>query len=186
MSLKRPTKELIEEYLVIFNRRNEKSENAIQMLCEKFPNNRSFEGVLLKSIVINALYSTQILAIKPVAEQIVALDIDDDIQNGASDVVDRIARVTIKGKQRNNYSFATKYCNFHNPDAYPIYDSYVVKILTAYKKQDGFAEFREPELKDYARFKQVLDQFKHFYGLAEVSLKKLDIFLWGYGKELFG
>ena len=186
MSLKRPTKELIEEYVLMFKRRNEKSENAIRMLCEKFPNNQNFEGVLLKSIVINVLYSTQILAIKAVAEQIVALDIDADIQRGMPDVVDRIARVTINGKQRNNYSFATKYCNFHNTDAYPIYDSYVVKILTAYKKQDAFGEFREPELKDYSRFKQVLDQYKHFYGLREISLKKLDIFLWGYGKEIFG
>ena len=34
-------------------------------------------------------------------------------------------RYNINGKKKNLYSFASKYCSHHNPEAYPIYDSYV-------------------------------------------------------------
>jgi hypothetical protein len=185
MHLLRPTKQRIKGYALDFNRRNAKTENAIRVLIEKFPDNKSYEGVLLKSTVINVLYYTQIKAIVPVAEHILKLDIDDDLCRGVPEVVDRIARVTISGKQRINYSFATKYCSFHSPDAYPIYDKYVDKILTEYQKQDGFAQYYRAELKNYGRFKQILGDFRHFYGLADVSLKHLDNFLWGYGKKHF-
>jgi hypothetical protein len=185
MRLLRPTKQLIEDYALEFKSRNAKPENAIRILFEKFPDNKSYEGVLLKSIVINALYYTQIRAIVPVAEHILALDVDDDIRHGRPEVVDRIARVTISGKERNNYSFATKYCSFHRPDAYPIYDKYVDRLLTEYQKQDDFAQYYRAELKNYGRFKQILDAYRHFYGLNDVSLKHLDNFLWGYGKKLF-
>jgi hypothetical protein len=176
---------LVKGYVKEFARRNDKSENAIRLLCEKFPDNKNFESVLLKGAVINVLYSTQIRAIKPVAEHIVALNIDDELHSGEPSVVDRIARVTIKGKQRNNYSFSTKYCNFHNPSAYPIFDSFVEKILVAYQKQDGFARFTSSELRNYESFKRVLDEFRNFYGLSEINLKNLDMFLWGYSQKLF-
>ena len=186
MQLQKPTKQLVEYYVLEFEKRFGKSENAIRLLCEKFPDNRSYESVLLKSTIINALYSTQIRAIVLVAEHILALDIDEDIRHGEPDVVDRIARVTISGKQRNNYSFATKYCSFHNPSAYPIYDSFVDGLLASYQKQDDFSRFNSAELKNYQRFKQVLNDFREFYGLTDVSFKELDIFLWLYGKEWFG
>ena len=186
MQLHKPTKQLIDNYVEGFKHDYGQTENAIQSLIEKFPDNKSFESVLLKSIVINVLYATQIRAIVPVASHIFAQNIDEDMLLGLPDVVDRIAKVAWNGKQRNNYSFATKYCSFHHPAAYPIYDSYVEKLLVAYRKRDAFAEFTTYELRDYKRFKQVLNEFKGFYGLAQVSFKELDIFLWRYGKELFG
>ena len=38
------------------------------------------------------------------------------LATGSPEIVDKIARVTlsINGKVRNNYSFATKYCSWHN------------------------------------------------------------------------
>lgn len=185
MQLHKPTAQVIETYVKGFKRDYGQSENAIQLLFEKFPDNNSFESVLLKSIVINVLYSTQIRSIRPVAAHIFTLNVDNDIRDGIPSVVDRIAKVTFNGKQRNNYSFATKYCSFHNSAAYPIYDSYVDKLLVAYRKQDGFAKFASSDLRDYKRFKNILNEFKNFYGLAGVGFKELDIFLWGYGKELF-
>lgn len=185
MLLQRPSRELIEEYSARFEQKNAKPENAIRLLCEKFPDNKSLESILLKSIVINTLYATQIHAIVSVAEHIFTLDVDNDLLRGVPDVVDKIAKVTIKGKQRNNYSFATKYCSFHNPNAYPIYDSFVVRLLTAYQKLDTFSTFDTAGLRDYEEFKRVLNEFQSFYELADISLKKLDMFLWGYGKELF-
>lgn len=55
-------------------------ENAIKLLLQKFPDNRTLESILLKSTVINVLYATQILAIIPVAEHILSLNIDDRLE----------------------------------------------------------------------------------------------------------
>jgi hypothetical protein len=94
--------------------------------------------------------------------------------------------VTLNGKERKNYAFATKYCSFHNPSEYPIYDSFVDRVLRAYQKQDSFSSLPLGELKDYARFKEVLKAFVMFYDLGNVNARELDYFLWGYGKEIFG
>ena len=49
-----------------------------------------------------------------------------------------IARVNINGKDRNLYSFATKYCSHHNFNDYPIYDEYVAKVLLHFQRKDKF------------------------------------------------
>jgi len=100
-------------------------------------------------------------------------------------LVDQIAKVTIHGKVRRNYAFATKYCSFHNPCEYPIYDSFVDRVLRAYQKQDKFSSLPLGDLKDYERFKEVLEAFVLFYDLRAVNARELDCFLWGYGKEIF-
>jgi len=75
--------------------------------------------------------------------------------------------------------------SFHNPNEYPIYDSYVDKLLRAYQKKDGFCS-GPLDLKDYRRFKEVLKAFLVYYELGDLSAKELDKFLRGYGKEMFG
>jgi hypothetical protein len=77
MQLLKPTPDVIELFTERFQDRFGRPENAIKLLLEKFPDNRTLESILLKSIVINVLYATQILAIIPVAEHILSLDIDD-------------------------------------------------------------------------------------------------------------
>lgn len=185
MELDRPTRELIEKYGKQFEQSNNAEEEALKDLCKIFPHDKDYKGVLLKSIVINTLYATQIGAIKNVARHIFALDIDARLQNGDPQVVDQIAKLTINGKERRNYAFATKYCSFHNPSSYPIYDSFVDKLLRAYQRQDRFVSRPLGDLKDYRRFKEVLQGFVDFYGLGKFSARELDYFLWGYGKKKF-
>lgn len=183
MKLDRPTKQLIEKYRRQFEDKNRADEEAIRELFKIFPDNKDYKGVLLKTIVINALYSTQIRAIKNVARNIFELDIDARLRQGDPQVVDQIAKLTIKGTKRRNYSFATKYCSFHNPSSYPIYDSIVDKVLKAYQRQDRFSSQPLGDLKDYRRFKEVLHEFVNFYGLGQSSARELDYFLHDYGKE---
>jgi hypothetical protein len=154
------------------------------LLCDKFPDNQTLESTLLKSIVINTLYATQIRAIIPVAKHIVSLNIDERLKKGVPELVDEIATVTIKEKVRRNYSFATKYCSFHNPSEYPIYDGFVDKLLNAYQRKEKFAATDLGDLKQYRRFKIVISEFIGFYGLQNIAPKKLDSFLWLYGREL--
>jgi hypothetical protein len=95
------------------------------------PRNVDAGEVSVKVAALNGLYATSIYGIAQMARHIVSLNIDDPLSSGRADpgLVERIARLEQKGKVRRNYSFATKYCSFHRPDVYPIYDSLVVEIL---------------------------------------------------------
>ena len=124
------------------------------------------------------------------ARHILQLDIDNLLQQGEPDIVTKIStghgiRSKKKNKEINFYSFATKYCNWHNKDAYPIYDSFVGKILIAYRVKDNFSRFDDMDLKDFKRFKEIIADFKNNYTLTRHNLKEIDKFLWIYGKSIF-
>ena len=91
----------------------------------------------------------------------------------------------MRGKIRRNYSFASKYCSWHAPNTYPIYDSFVDQLLWAYQKQENFATFKREELLQYVRYREILDKFREHYALRQFSYKDLDKFLWLYSRETF-
>ena len=159
-------------------------ENSLNKLfLDVLPKNKLIEDVLIKCSTLNDFYSTNIFSIFPVAKHIHQLNIDKRLKEGDLTLVNDIADV--KELDRRFYSFASKYCSHHNPDKYPIYDSYVSKVLMHFKKVDNFAKFTNNNLKDYVIFKNVLDEFKTYYSLEEYSLKELDKYLWLLGKEYF-
>lgn len=172
--LDKPTNELLDRYIEEFNKdkRYKPADDAIIKLFKAFPENNRIEDILLKISVINDMYSTNILGTFKMAEHILAQDIDEALNNGEPEVVQRIAkghgiRTKRKNTELNFYSFATKYCNWHNQECYPIYDSFVEKGLLAYKRADNFSDFKVK------------------YGLSKHSLKEIDKFLWIYGKKKF-
>ena len=182
-----PTRELVFKYITAFTQNNlfVGSDCAILALLQAFPKNCVLHEVLAKVCVINDLYATRILAVFDMAEHIVKLKIDDQLAMGATEIVDRIANLTISGKIRNNFSFATKYCAWHKPLQYPMYDSFVSDMLLAYRDKYKFMRFKNKELRQYASFKKIILGFASHYDLAIFSFRELDHFLWGYGKELF-
>jgi hypothetical protein len=107
------------------------------------------------------------------------------LAQGSLDVIDEIAVITLKGKKKRNYSFATKYCSWHRPDVYPIFDSYVERLLWTYRQQDRFAEFKRGESWHYPHYKEIIERFRAYYDLGQFSFKELDKFLWLYGIEVF-
>ncbi|MCZ7539193.1 MAG: hypothetical protein M5U29_04595 [Anaerolineae bacterium] len=127
------------------------------------PANTQLEDILLKVVAINALYSTRIYSPRPVAEHILKARIDDMLTRGDTEAVERIRVVQFGDKTRNNYSFASKYCAWHNPDSYPIYDGFVDQTLWDYRKRDGFARFQRQSLWRYAEFKQIVVAFREHY-----------------------
>ncbi|HEY5041933.1 MAG TPA: hypothetical protein VIK53_08010 [Verrucomicrobiae bacterium] len=173
--------------------KNEKSldnyriqEEALKLLFHKFClENRSLELVLLKVTALNQFYSTNIYDTYSMAKHIIDMQIDERLHNGDLTLVNELALITLKKKQKNFYSFASKYCSHHNPKAFPIYDSFVEKMLVRRAKVDRFAEFKKAELKKYDRFVQIINAFQQFYGLENFSLREIDVFLWLAGKELF-
>jgi len=149
------------------------------------PYNNDLSDILLKVSVLNDFYSTNIFKVFPVAKHILALHIDDRLQQGDVTLVDNIKEVVINGKTLNFYSFATKYCSHHRPLDYPIYDSYVDEVLRYYRKADQFVPFQNGDLKEYASFKAILEAFRAFYHLDKYNLKELDKYLWQLGKKYF-
>ena len=145
------------------------------------PTNTSIEGILLKVSTLNDFYSTNIFSVFPVAKHILALDIDQRLFDGDPTPVDDIKSVG----RRNHYSFATKYCSHHNPLDYPIYDSYVDKVLRHFRDTDGFCIFKNEDLKQYVEFKRIVLAFRSHYGLTQYTLKEIDQYLWQLGKEYF-
>src|SRR5258707_15659667 len=89
---------------------------------ELCPRNDEISHVLLKVSTLNDFYSTNIFDTHSVAKHILSLRVSDRIESGDASLVNELALVSIGGKQRNFYSFASKYCNRHNDDASPIYD----------------------------------------------------------------
>lgn len=162
-------------------------ESALNKLFfHTYPLNNNMDDVLIKVSVLNDFYSTNIYSPYSVAKQIVSLDIDARLHTGDATLVGDIAQVTMdSGKIKNFYSFATKYCSHHMPLEYPIYDSYVDLLLRYFRDVDGFADFKNDELKDYPKFKQILLQFRDYYDLAPYSLKEIDMYLWQMGKIKF-
>ena len=131
-------------------------EDALSLLFRQLcPSNEKIEDILLKVATLNDFFSTN------------------------------IQRVTVNEKEINFYSFATKYCSHHRPDVYPIYDRYVDDVLRYFQRADRFSTIASFNLKDYAQFKQVMDEFSRFYALGDISPWARDKYLWMLGKEYF-
>jgi hypothetical protein len=180
-----PTAELIQTECNAFDEEpyTKLGEEALSQLREHFPRNAEVSHVLLKVIALNKLYSTRIddVDIDPFARHIAALGIDEAIDQGSPTAVELIF---VCPGLRKYYSFATKFCSWHNSTAYPIYDHYVDECLWTYKKQDQFFEFHRQDLYEYDKFVRIVSIFRDHYGLASFSFRQIDKFLWRTGERL--
>lgn len=183
-----PSSEQVEFYLAKWDSLEDYrlQEDALNKLFFKLcPRNKDISDILLKVSTLNDFYSTNIFSVYPVAKHILSLDIDARLKAGDVTLVNDIKKVFINGKERVLYSFASKYCSHHNPLDYPIYDSYVDKVLRYFRNRDCFSSFGDKNLKDYISYKGVLIDFRKYYGLDAYNLKQLDKYLWLLGKEYF-
>ena len=161
-------------------------EHALDKLFfETYSGNTDINDILIKAASLNDFYSTNIFSIFAVAKHIQALNIDKRLEEGDASLVDDIADMTIGGKKRRFYSFASKYCSHHKPTLFPIYDSFVDRVLRYFRKQDGFCSFSDEDLKNYPKFIKVLNAFQEFYHLEDFNKKDLDRYLWQLGKRYF-
>lgn len=182
----KPSASEVEKYLKSWkNLKNYKlQEDALDKLFfELLPSNEEISDILLKVATLNDFYSTNIFSVYPVAEHILSLKIDERLRQGDVTLVNEIQNVTINGVTRKFYSFSSKYCSHHNLKEYPIYDSYIEKVLKYFRKTDKFSKFKNSDLKDYQKFKNIIIAFREYYGLEEFNLKEIDQYL--LGKEYF-
>ncbi len=188
LHIERPSKEQVLYYLHAWDVQENYvlQEHALDKLFfETYPQNTDINDILIKAASLNDFYSTNIFSIFAVAKHIQALDIDKRLEEGDASLVDDIADMTIGGKKRRFYSFASKYCSHHKPTLFPIYDSFVDRVLRYFRKQDGFCSFSDEDLKNYPKFIKVLNAFQEFYHLEDFNKKDLDRYLWQLGKRYF-
>ncbi len=183
-----PSKKQVEYYLTKWDELENYhlQEDALDRLFfELCPKNTDITDILLKVSALNDFYSTNIFSVYSMAKHILSLDIDARLRAGDMTLVNDIKQISIKGKERNFYSFASKYCSHHNPLDYPIYDSYVDVVLRYFRNRDRFASLADGDLKNYVHFKDTLIDFRAFYSLEEYNLKQLDKYVWLLGKDYF-
>ena len=189
MNIPKPSKKILEKYLIKWDNLEEHylwQESSLDKLFQKdYKKNNDLNEILIKCSCLNDFYSTNIFLIYPVAKKIFDLNIDKRLKQGDPSLVNEIAHVTIGGKEKFFYSFASKYCSHHNNIEFPIYDYFVEKMLWYFQKVDNFSNFKKVELKDYVKFKNILVDFKKFYNIDEYSLRDIDKYLWIAGKEYF-
>ncbi len=189
INIPRPNKKIIEEYLIKWDNLEDHyiwQESSLDKLFHKdYKYNTDLNEILIKCSCLNDFYSTNIFLIYPVAKNIYDLKIDKRLKDGDPSLVNDIARVTISGKEKVFYSFASKYCSHHNNIEFPIYDYFVDRMLMYFKSKDKFAKFTKDDLKDYVKFKDILIRFKKFYNINEYNLRDIDKYLWIAGKEYF-
>jgi len=187
--IKRPSSFEIEAYIEKWNSLENyvlQESSLKKLFLETYKYNTEMEDVLIKVCALNDFYSTNIFSPFVVAKHIVNLKIDNRLEKDDLNVVNEIAKIEMNGGNvKNFYSFATKYCSHHKPTVYPIYDSYVEKLLWYFKKKDKFSEFSREDLRSFPLFKNILLDFRKFYGLESFDLKNIDQYLWQVGKEYF-
>ena len=184
----KPNKKEVEKYLEKWDSLENyvlQESSLDKLFFEVYPNNTDIRDILIKASSLNDFYSTNIFSIFPVAKHILSLNIDERLRLADTSLVNDIANVTINGKRKNFYSFATKYCSHHFPKDFPIYDSFVDRVLCFFRNQDHFTEFKNEDLKDYDKFKNILIEFKKYYGIDKYNLKDIDRYLWQLGKDYF-
>ena len=68
-------------------------------------------------------------------------NLDEKLKEGSPEVVDAIWKS--QRTRQHYFSFATKFCNWHNQEAYAIYDTYMWESLCAYRAENSGFKFKD-------------------------------------------
>jgi len=192
-SLPNPDKKTIEKYLALFEK-DEKAKHldkTISKVIRKFPKNDNLEDIIIKICIINKLYSTNIFSVYNLAKHISTLNFDEAILKTDYSIVNRIAtghgiKPFKKGgdekKEYIFYSFATKYCSWHDQFNFPIFDSNIDLVLRKYNVENKYVS--EGNFRNYENLVNTLKSFRNKHNLKNYSLKEIDKFLWYLGGEI--
>ena len=180
MTLHKPTTEYIRNRLKETHGKDRYfgADPAVRRVFDQWPENREHAEVLAKVTVLNALYATRIMNVYPVVDRILELKIDRRLRAGDETLVGDVAKVKLGRKHRILLSFATKYCAWHQPEEYQIFDANVEWIIWEYRKRYGFADYRRYAIRDYPTFARLISEFRDFFGLKQFTRKQIDKFLW--------
>ena len=187
------TKDLFDNYRA--------QEAALEWLFKTYPTNTDLNQVLIKVAALDVFYSTRIYHPTETAQHICKLkDFDERVKAGDLSLVTDVAVFTVKLKhdikrknivtkkkgedlKKNIFSFASKYCSWHNPEAYPIYDSKVKEKLKVFKThlKSGLT-YKKGDLNTYEGFCKAITEVRDKFCLGP-SMKQIDRYLWTWAKD---
>jgi len=149
-----------------------RSDQVISSYFKKYTENTDIETVVIKVVLVNSLYSANLMEPLRMACHIANIKgLDEELVNGNPSIVDSIANLGSK----HYIAFASKYAYFHNKDSFPICDSFIISALKALHKRIN----REP----YVKFFQDIGEFRRQHDLSSVPWDDLDTYLWLYGQK---
>jgi hypothetical protein len=163
----------------------------VEKIFQKYPENERMENVLIKVTMLNSIYSTAIFDIYGISKHIHNIDkVDRLLSDGDSAAVDKIrhGHGIGKEKERDLYSFSTKYCFFHNKEAFPIFDSKLSGLLREFNsnsKYKFYSKFTRQNLYDYKIYKDVIMQFRKCFNLTSLTCVEFDHAMWILGKYAY-
>ena len=179
--------ETLQPYLTIFRQEEgyfDDDEKRISYFKNN-PLNAEASEVLMKISTMEHRQIDQLLPSRQImADHIASLQIDEALRQGAPEVVDAIAHLEVRDTPYFLYSFATRYCNWHNMDAYPIYDPTIHKLLTFYRQANGQDALLTDELYHYPRFKELMVDFQQQLAMSDFNFKEIDKFVWIHGDKI--
>ena len=175
--------------LVLKDEKYGQENDVITQVLKAYPKNDNFALVAMKIALIDITNSTHIsqhkqkVSIADLANIIVNIkDIDQRIEDGDPEVVNEIARTN---GEINLFSFASKYCCYHNhnlygKDDFAIMDTVLKKTLPLY-----FDDIRESDIErwriniDYKSYNDYITRKLDELGInVESRKRKFDHFVW--------
>lgn len=165
--------------------------SLIGKIVRNLPRNEELEIIALKIALIDITNSTRLFQYKGnlpltlLAKIIKGIDnIDERLKNGDPKVVEEIARKSKEEGKVNLFSFASKYCHYHNffaygKDDYSIYDTVVKDSLPHYAKISESAIETWRKNFQYTEFNDFIGNLLDEKGIKIPNRRtKFDHFLW--------
>ncbi len=153
------------------------SESSLDFLAQRFPEFTP-ETTLIKAVLVNSLYGTNVWDIVRVAEYVQGILTPDTLINADIDLVERMAHVP-KGpnekKPKRRYSFAAKFAHFFiNSEQYPILDTLAEEMVKWHLGRQAMV------YNDEQRYVSFVRNFNYLRESIEGShsLRELDRYLW--------
>ena len=184
-------KDLVEKNIRKFAENEKDKEETLKMLFREYRDNSDISGVMIKTAVLNCLYSAGVknIYVPDVARNIYENheELDELLNTGKREykAYDLIAFVKKDGVN-NAYSFASKYLSFSCPELYPVMDRYSRELIDQYTEY--YPEI--PKIQNKNSYKEFCAAFDVFHGIVNrrtgdvYSAKRVDMFIWQYAKDL--
>jgi len=155
-----------------------------KLLSREFNNkkeNKDIHDIGYKIELVNKLYNCNLnMDKREIAHEIQQLRIDSKFdKNNLEKLVEEIAKIQpLPYKRRVGLVFSSKYCHFHYPNKFPIYDRY-----SRYALSYLLGKTKSCYENNYTQFKKDLDDL--ILNLSwKPSYKEMDSYLWLYGQWL--
>ncbi len=145
--------------------------------------NTDRQDVLLKVGSIKDSDFSESQAKEPMATHIISLSIDERLKSADPQLIHDVSKLAIKEEDREFIGFASKFCNYHRPDSYPIFNLTLTKIISLNDKSDINSDTGKYS-NDYQLFKESVVKFMVDNELEILNYWELNKFAFVYGEDI--